>query len=111
MSFKSDRILKAAAAFRGGVLKIHALSQSATSLSSRLRRKAQMWPERQPVLHVCHHNVLNRRVLFLGVARFARRCGFSDGCVERPRFFGAIGEFRKSPARFVANALVFRRFS
>ncbi len=96
---------------RGGVLKIHPLSQSATCLSSREGGMVRMWPERQPVSQVCHHNVLNRRGLFLSVARFARCCGFSDGPAAVARFFAAIGEFRKSPPRFVANALVFRRFS
>jgi len=111
MSFKTDHLLKVAAALRGGVLKIHAHSQTATSLSSARVRRVQLWPKRQPVLHVRHHNVLNQRALFLSVARFLRLRGFSVAAAAHARFFGAAGWNRKSPPRFAANALFFRRFS
>jgi hypothetical protein len=76
---------------RGGVLKIHAPSQTATCLSSALARRARLWPKRQPISHVRHHNVLNRRTLSLGVARILRLRGFSVAIAAHARFFGAAG--------------------
>jgi hypothetical protein len=111
MSFKTDHLLKVTAARRGGVLKIHAHSQTATSLSPARLRRAQLWPKRQHVLHVRHHNVLNQRALFSSVARFLRPRGFSIAAAAHARFFGAAGWNRKSPSRFAANALFFRGFS
>ena len=111
MSFKTDHLLKATAAMRGGVLKIHAHPQTATSLSLTSARRAQLWPKSQPISHVRHHNVLNRRRLFSSVARFLRLRGFSVAAAMHARFFGEAGRIWKSPPRFVANALFFRRFS
>jgi hypothetical protein len=111
MSFKTDHFLKATAAMRGGVLKIHAHPQTATSLSLTRARRAQLWPKSQPISHVRHHNVLNRRRLFSSVARFLRLRGFSVAAAMHARFFGEAGRIWKSPPRFVANALFFRRFS
>jgi hypothetical protein len=64
MSFQTDHLQKPAAAVRGGVLKIHARPQTATSLSRARTGDAAIRPEIRPVSCFCHHNVLNRRALF-----------------------------------------------
>lgn len=64
MSFKADHLLKAAAALRGGGLKIHARPQTATSLSGVLLPHIEKRPKKRDISHHCRDNVLNRRALF-----------------------------------------------
>jgi hypothetical protein len=89
MSFKADHLLKAAAAVRGGVLKIHARPQTAMSLSRAQSPHIEKSPERQGVSHVCHGNVLNRRALLVDHTRIQffrpnRRQRLSDADLKVP---------------------------
>lgn len=82
--------LKAAAAVCGGVLKIHARPQTATSLSLTGLRQGAAIARTPHISCVCHHNVLNRRVLFPARRGFAAEFKFS-----------ALGRPARSSARIL----------